>query len=134
MRAEIESRRTLEGRFSCYVLESDGLLHHMGCIYVPMLGDFRTLVFFEVHHAPYSTHPSVKKMHVDLKQLYFWEGMRCDVTDFVARCLECQRVKAEHQHPTSLLQPHTIPEWKWDTISIDFITRFPHKNDMIVLW
>ena len=93
----------------------------LGHIYVPMLGDLCTLVLSKAHCVPYFAHPGVKKMHADLKQLYFWAGMRRDVADFVARCLECQRVKAEHQHPAGLLQPHTIPEWKWDTISIDFI-------------
>ena len=68
-----------------------------------MVGDLRTLVLSEAHHAPYSAHPGVKKMHADLKQLYFWAGMRRDVADFVARCLECQRVKAEHQHLMGLL-------------------------------
>ena len=89
MRAEIESRYTLEGRFLGCVLKFDGLLHHMGCIYVPVLGDLHTLVLLKAHHVPYSAHPRVKKMHVDLKQLYFLAGMRCDVADFVARCLEC---------------------------------------------
>ena len=88
MRAEIESRRTLEGRFLGYVLEFDGLLCHIGCIYVPVLGDLHTLVLSEAHHAPYSTHPRVKKMHADLKKLYFWAGMRCGVFDLIARCLE----------------------------------------------
>ena len=67
VRVEIESGRTLEGRFLGYILESDGLLHHKGCIYVPMLGDLHTLVLSKVHHAPYSAHPSIEKMHVDLK-------------------------------------------------------------------
>ena len=128
VRAEIESRRTLEGRFSGYVLEFDGIVHHMGHIYVPVSGDLRTLVLSEAHCASYSAHPRVKKMHVDLKKLYFWVGMRYNVSDFVARCLECQRVKVEHQDLVGLLHPHTILEWKWDTISIDFITRLPMSS------
>ena len=75
VRVKIESRCTLEGRFLGYVLESNGLLRHMGRIYVLVLGDLCTLVFLEAHHAPYFTHPRVKKMHADLKQLYFWVGM-----------------------------------------------------------
>ena len=43
------------------------------------------------------------------------------IANIIARCLECQRVKAEHGHPGGLLQPHEIPKWKWDTISMDFI-------------
>ena len=75
-------------------------------------------------------------MHADLRQLYFWPGMKRDIADYVSRCLECQRVKAEHQHPAGLLQPHLIPEWKWDIISIDFIVGLPtssHRHDAIMV-
>ena len=97
-------------------------------IYVPMLDDLHTLVLSEVHCAPYHAHLKVKKMHANLKKIYFWVGMRHNVADFVARCLECQRVKVEHQHPSNLLQPHTIPKWKWDMISIDFIIGLPMSS------
>ena len=91
---------------------------------------------FEAHKAPYSAHPGVKKIHADLKKHYYWPRMKRDIADFVARCLECQRVKAEHQHPAGLLQPHSIPEWKWDTISIDSITGLPittRRHDAIMV-
>lgn len=42
--------------------------------------------------------------------------------------MECQLVKAEHQHPTKLLKPLSIREWKWETISLDFITYLPHTR------
>jgi hypothetical protein len=38
--------------------------------------------------------------------------MKKEVTDFIAKCLECQKVKDEHRNPTGLLQPLAIPEWK----------------------
>ena len=75
-------------------------------------------------------------MFSNLKQQYYWPGMKRDIIDFVVRCLECQRVKAEHQHPTGLLQSHSIPEWKWDTISMDFITGLHvtnHRHDAIMV-
>ena len=43
----------------------------------------------------------------------------------MARCLECQQLKAEHRHPVGLLQPHAIPESKWEVILIDFIVGLP---------
>ena len=64
---EIEFKHTLEGIFLGYVLEFDGLLHHMGHIYISMLGNLHTLVLSKVHRAPYSAHPRVKKIHADLK-------------------------------------------------------------------
>ena len=51
--------------------------------------------------------------------------MKSDVVDFVSKCLECQQVKADHRHPASLLQPHDIPETKWEVISMDFVVGFP---------
>jgi hypothetical protein len=51
--------------------------------------------------------------------------MKADIVNFVARCLECQQVKDEHRHPTGLLQPHAIPESKWEDISMDFIIGLP---------
>ena len=67
VRVEVESRCTLERRFSRYSLEFDGLLHHLGRIYVPVLGDLHTLVFLEAHCVPYSIHPSIKKMYANLR-------------------------------------------------------------------
>ena len=95
--------KPLEGKFLDYVLESDDLLRHSGRIYVPLLDELRTLILSKAHRAPYSAHPGVKKMHADLRHLFYWSGMKRDIADFVARCLECQRVKVEHQHPAGLL-------------------------------
>jgi hypothetical protein len=51
--------------------------------------------------------------------------MREDIVEYVARCDTCQRVKAEHQRSTGLLQPLEIPIWKWEDISMDFIVGLP---------
>ena len=64
-------------------------------------------------------------MYQDLKRQYWWEGMKRDVTNFVAKCMVCQQVKAEHQRPSGLLQPLPIPEWKWDEITMDFVMGLP---------
>jgi hypothetical protein len=60
--------------------------------------------------------------------------MKADIVNFVAGCLECQQVKAEHRHPTGLLQRHAIPESKWEVISMDFIVGLPltaRRHDLI---
>lgn len=62
--------------------------------------------------------------------------MRRDIADFVACFLECQQVKAEHQHPIGLLQSHLVPGWKWDIISMDFIVGLPmssRRHDAIMV-
>ena len=63
----IGSQRPLQGRFSNYVLESDGLLRHRGSIYVPSTGGLRDFIVLEAHRAPYATHPWVRKFHVELR-------------------------------------------------------------------
>ena len=51
--------------------------------------------------------------------------MKKDIAEYVAVCDVCQRVKAEHQKLVGLLQPLSIPEWKWDKLGMDFITGLP---------
>ncbi|WVZ63305.1 hypothetical protein U9M48_012946 [Paspalum notatum var. saurae] len=68
------------------------------------------------------------KMYYDLKERFWWYGMKRAVAEYVAVCDTCQRVKAEHQRPAGLLQPLKIPEWKWEEISMDFIVGLPRTQ------
>jgi hypothetical protein len=60
-----------------------------------------------------------------IKSHYFWPGMKKDIPEYIARCMECQKVKVENKHPTGLLQPLTILEWKWEVVTMDFIMGLP---------
>ena len=51
--------------------------------------------------------------------------MKKDVVRFVEKCLTCQQVKVEHQRPAGTLQPLEIPEWKWEQITMDFVSGLP---------
>ena len=57
--------------------------------------------------------------------MYWLNGMKKDVAQYVASCLTCQQVKFEHQRPTSLLQELSLPEWKWERITMDFVVGLP---------
>ena len=60
--------------------------------------------------------------------------MKRHVGDFVRRCLTCQQVKAEHQKPAGLLQPLEVDEWKWEHVTMDFVTHLPRtqqKHDAV---
>ena len=102
-----------------------GLLKYKGWICVPMDSDLRREILDESHTTPYSLHPGTTKMYQDLKALYWWSGMKRDVVDYVAKCLTCQQVKAEHQKPAGLLRPLGIPAWKWEDITMDFVVSLP---------
>ncbi|GJS96971.1 putative reverse transcriptase domain-containing protein [Tanacetum coccineum] len=51
--------------------------------------------------------------------------MKADIATYVSKCLTCAKVKAEHQRPSGLLVQPKIPEWKWDNITMDFVTKLP---------
>jgi hypothetical protein len=69
----------------------------------------KELILREAHDSAYSIHPGSTKMNKDLKTQYWWYGMKRDVVEYVSLHDTCQRVKAEHQRPTGLLQPLKIP-------------------------
>nr|GFD33595.1 retrotransposable element Tf2 [Tanacetum cinerariifolium] len=71
---------------------------------VPNDVSLREALLTEAHSSPFSVHPGSTKMYHDLKQYFWWSGMKRDVATFVARCLICQQVKIEHQRASGLLQ------------------------------
>ena len=56
--------------------------------------------------------------------------MKTEMEEYIAICFECQQVKMEHQHPAGLLQPLPIPSWKWEIISLDFVTGLPKNQNL----
>ena len=96
--------------------------------------ELKQKLLFEAYNTVFTMNPRVNKMYQDLKQLYWWKGMKRDVTEYMSKCLTCQHVKVEHQVPTGLLNPLPIPQWKWDNITMDFVSGFPltqQKHDLV---
>ncbi|GKA82881.1 putative reverse transcriptase domain-containing protein, partial [Tanacetum coccineum] len=91
-------------------------------------GDLRTLIMHESHKLKYSIHPGSKKMYQDMKRLYWWPNMKADISTYVSKCFTCLKVKAEHQKLSGLLVQPKIPQWKWDNITMDFITKLPRTS------
>nr|GEU92099.1 putative reverse transcriptase domain-containing protein [Tanacetum cinerariifolium] len=88
-------------------------------------GDVRRVILNEAHKSRYSVHPGANKMYHDLRDMYWWTRMKRDIAIYVSKCLTYAKVKAEHQRPSELLQQLKIPEWKWDKIIMDLITKLP---------
>jgi hypothetical protein len=103
----------------------DGVILFQCRICVPSDVALRKLILEESHKSKYSFRSGITKMYQDLKRMFWSKGMKRDIADFVSRCLTCQNVKVEHQRPLGPLQPLSIPEWKWECITIDFVTRLP---------
>ncbi|WVZ64066.1 hypothetical protein U9M48_013636 [Paspalum notatum var. saurae] len=108
--------------------DEQGTLWYKNRICVPNVDRIRKLILSEAHDTAYSIHPGSTKMHYDLKERFWWYGMKRAVAEYVAICDTCQHVKAEHQRPAGLLQPLKVPEWKWEEITMDFIVGLPRTQ------
>nr|GFA91112.1 putative reverse transcriptase domain-containing protein [Tanacetum cinerariifolium] len=107
---------------------ADGILCLNGRSCLPCYGDLRAVIMHESHKSKYSIHPGSDKMYQDMKKLYWWPNMKADIATFVSKCLNCAKVKAEHQKPSGLLVQPEIPEWKWDNITMNFVTKLPKSS------
>ncbi|GJU19649.1 putative reverse transcriptase domain-containing protein [Tanacetum coccineum] len=107
---------------------TDGTLCLNGRSWLPCYGDLRTVIMHESHKSKYSIHPGFDKMYQDMKKLYWWPNIKADIATYVSKCLTCAKVKAEHQSPSGLLVQLEIPQWKWDNITMDFITKLPKSS------
>src|SRR4051812_25275580 len=109
----------------CFSVNDQGTIFFENRFVVPENQNLKQLILQEAHDTSLSIHPGSTKMYRDLRQRFWWTGMKREIAQFVAECDVCRRIKAEHQRPAGTLQPLPIPEWKWDKVSMDFITGFP---------
>nr|GEU72900.1 retrotransposon protein, putative, Ty3-gypsy subclass [Tanacetum cinerariifolium] len=107
---------------------ADGTLCLNGRSWLPCYGDLRSIIMHQSHKSTYSMHPGSDKMYQNMKKLYWWPNMKVNIATYVRKCLTCARVNAEHQRPSGLLVQPAIPEWKWDNIIMDFITKLPKSS------
>eukprot|EP00253_Pinus_taeda_P027558 PITA_27558 len=105
-------------------------------IYVLDNNELTKVILREFHAKPYSGNPGYQNTLTTVNKFYYWLNLKSGVAVFMARCFDCQRVKAECKNPGRLLKPIAIPEWKWEVISMDFITGLPKtmtKHDSITV-
>jgi len=119
----IGENQTEDGDFR---VDDQGVLRFRGRICIPDDDEIKKMILEESHRRSLSIHPGATKMYHDLKNLFWWSGLKRDVAQFVYSCLICQKLKVEHQKPVGLMTPLDVPEWKWDNISMDFVTSLPN--------
>jgi hypothetical protein len=117
-----------EGRGPKFMEDEQGTVWFEDRICVPDIESLRETILKEAHDSNYSIHPGSTKMYQNLKQKYWWYGLKRDVAAHVAMCDACQRVKAKHLRPAGLLHPMMIPEWKWEEIGMDITTGLPRTS------
>nr|GEX19460.1 putative reverse transcriptase domain-containing protein [Tanacetum cinerariifolium] len=122
---EIRQFLDLHGMINKLEPRTDGTLCLNNRSWIPCIGDLRALILHESHKSKYSIHPGLDKMYHDLKRLYWWPNIKAEIATCVSKCLTCAKVKIEYQKPSGLLVQPEIPQWKWENIIIDFVTKLP---------
>nr|GEY33192.1 putative reverse transcriptase domain-containing protein [Tanacetum cinerariifolium] len=115
------------GRMQKQIFEicTNGIIYHDKRIWLPLHGGLRDLIMHESHKSKYSIHPGSTKMYQDLRKLYWRPNMKVDIATYIGQCLTCTKVKAKHLKPSGLLQQPEIPKWKWENVTMDFVTGLP---------
>ncbi|GJU74513.1 reverse transcriptase domain-containing protein [Tanacetum coccineum] len=125
----------LRGMDKAFEIHPDGTrcIKNRSCL--PLFGNIRDLITHESHKSKYSIYLGSDKMYQDLKKLYWWPNMKAIIVEYVDKCLTCSKVKAECQKPSGLLVQPEIPMWKWERITMDFITKLPKTlNGHDTIW
>ncbi|GKB18779.1 putative reverse transcriptase domain-containing protein, partial [Tanacetum coccineum] len=118
----------LRGIDKAFEVRPDGTRCIKNRSWLPLFGNLRHLIMHESHKSKYSIHPGPDKMYQDLKKLYWRPNMKAIIVEYVGKCLTCSRVKAECQKPSGLLIQPEIPTWKWERITMDFVTKLPKTS------
>jgi hypothetical protein len=128
-------RRMWDGhpKVACFREDAEGTLWFKERLVVPKREALKKILD-EAHTSRYSIHSGSTKMYHDLRQQFWWTRMKHETARYVSECDTCQKVKADYMKPGGLLQPLSIPNCKWDKISMDFIVGLPltaQKFDLI---
>nr|XP_034918296.1 uncharacterized protein LOC118051676 [Populus alba] len=127
--------RVNKGKETSFQMLSDGLIAMGRQIYLPEDKTLKDEVLREAHESRFATHPRSTKMYRDLKEYYWWPNIKREISKFVSNYGICQQVKMEHQKPTKELKSLSIPEWKWENISMDFVAGLPRgKRGNDAIW
>ncbi|GJU28689.1 putative nucleotidyltransferase, ribonuclease H [Tanacetum coccineum] len=128
LKEENVKSENLRGMDKSFEIRPDGTRCIKNRSWLPLFGGLRDLIMHESHKSKYSIHPGSDKMYHDLKKLYWWPNMKAIIAEYVSKCLTCSRVKAECQKPSGLLVQPEIPMWKWERITMDFVTKLPKTS------
>ncbi|GJZ48094.1 putative reverse transcriptase domain-containing protein [Tanacetum coccineum] len=129
LREENIKAENLRGMDKAFEIRPDGSRCIKNRSWLPLFGNLRDLIMHESHKSKYSIHPGSDKLYQDLKKLYWWPNMKVIIAEYVGKCLTCSRVKVECQKPSGLLVQPEIPMWKWERITMDFVTKLPKTSN-----
>jgi hypothetical protein len=113
-------------KYKCFHQDGKGILWFGSRLVVPKNKDLKKKILDEAHLSKFFMHPGSTKMYHDLKPSYWWTRMKREIAQYLSECDTCQRIKASHLKSAGALQPLSVPSWKWDDISMDFIVGLPN--------
>jgi hypothetical protein len=108
-------------------------LRYKGRLYLSKQSNLKSTVLSELHATPTAGHSGFTKTYDRVKCSFFWDGMKQDIRNFVAKCDVCQCNKGEIVKSSGTLQPLSIPPTIWKDISMDFITGLPKSGNKSVI-
>ena len=81
----------LKGEVNNYRVEvfsqgGDSVLRYQGRLCVPYMGELRQHILAEAHNSRYSIHSGATKMYCNLREVYWSNGMKRDIADFLSKC------------------------------------------------
>ncbi|WMV50316.1 hypothetical protein MTR67_043701 [Solanum verrucosum] len=91
-------------RVQVFFKEGDCVLRYQGRLCVPKVGKLRQQILAESHNLRYSIHSGATKMYCALQEVFWWNDMKRNIADFVAKCPNCQQVKVEHKNLGGMTQ------------------------------
>jgi hypothetical protein len=120
-------RRMQEGdpKVACFHEDAEGTFWFKERLVVPKKEALKKKILDKAHMSRYSIHHGSTKMYHDLRQQFWWTKMKREAAHYISECDTCWKVKADYTKPSELLQPLSIPEWKWNDVSMDFIVGLP---------
>jgi hypothetical protein len=131
IRQKLEER---DPKYDYFQSDDKGVVWFGQRLVVPRDQDLKKKILDEAHLSKFTIHPRSTKRYRDLRENFWWSNMKGEIAKYVARCDTCQRIKASHLKTAGQMQPLSIPTWKWDDISMDFIVGLPltpRKDDSI---
>ena len=105
-----------------------GIIRRNGVIWIGDNSALRTKLITALHDSAVGGHSGVHATYHRVKKMFWWKGLKNDVTQFVGQCQVCQQAKSERVHPLGLLQPLPIPTGAWEDVSMDFVEGLPKSE------
>lgn len=124
-----------KNKFACEVMDEqihddryrviDDVIFYKDRVYLVPDPGLKKKILTAVHDSPLASHQGFFKTYRQIKEGFSWKELKQYFMRHISECVTCQQNKSEHALPAGLLQPLPIPEQKWESISMDFITTLP---------